>query len=101
MAPAETLPVVTLAVAEKVLRDIARRNGETIKKRRSQTLKDNYGNGYAVIEPNRNLLLSGGQTSDGCDLSLPDLAKRYEADENNTTWQKIVIKSIRKDRVSE
>ena len=93
--------MVTLATAEKVLRDIARRNGESIKKRRSKILKEHFGIGYGVIDPNRNVLLSGGQTSDGCDFALSDLAKWYESDENNTTWQRTVINAALNESIAE
>jgi len=99
--PEVNLPEVKLASAEKVLRDIAKRNGEVIRKRRSVTLKENLGDGYAVIDPDRNMLLSGGNTSDGCDLSLADLADRYRKDGKKTPWQGLVIKAIQAGKISE
>lgn len=100
--PGEHLPEVALATAEKVLRDIAKRNGETIRKRRSVTLKELQGDGYAVIEPMRNLLLAGGDSGaqDGCGLSLGELAERYRDADGNTPWQNIVIKAILADKIS-
>lgn len=86
-------------MAEKVLRDIARRNGHLIRKRRSPTLKAHYGDGYAIIDRERNWLLSGAKTSDGCDLSLDGLAQWYQDDKDNTGWQRIVIESILADKV--
>jgi len=88
------LPEISIAIAEKVLRDIARRNGEAIRKRRSSTLKQIHGDGYAVMDPNLNVLLSGGRSPDGCDLSLNELAAWYRKDKANTSWQRIVIESI-------
>ena len=85
---------VKLATAEKVLRDIARRNGEVIRKRRSQALKEQHGAGYGIIDANTSGLLSGGMTQDGCDMALEDVAEWYKGDERNTPWQNVVIKSI-------
>lgn len=90
-----------LAVAEKVLRDIARREDEAIKKRRSQILIQNYGMGYAVYDPVRNCLLSICTTQDGCDFSLEEVAMRYEDCERNTPWQKMVIASIKAGSVQD
>jgi hypothetical protein len=98
---AESLPKVTLGAAEKVLRDIARRNGEVIRKRRSRTLKEYFGPGYGILDPQRNFWLSSAQTHDGCDLSLADLAKWYEDTDHNTPWQRIVIKAILAGKVSD
>lgn len=99
--PGGYLPEVKLASAEKVLRDIAKRNGEAIKKRRSVTLKEISGEGYAVIDPKRNLILNRCTSQDGCDLSLADLAERYRKDGKNTAWQRTVIKAILVGKVSE
>lgn len=98
--PAISLPEFTLATAEKVLRDIARRDGEAIRKRRSRILKEQFGDGYAVIDPRTNVLLSGGRTQDGCDLGLGELAKWYQGDEKNTLFQNLVIASILAGKVS-
>jgi len=95
------LPGVTLAVAEKSLRDIARRNGEAIHKRRSVTLKNAQGDGYCVIDPTRNIILHQSFSRDGCDLSLSDLAARYRKDNKNTGWQQIIIKAILAGKISE
>ena len=97
----EALPEVSLATAEKVLRDIARRNKTTIRKRRSATLKEHLGNGYAVIDPCRNFILSGGMTQDGCDLDLAGLAQWFKDDKKNTPWQRTVINAIAKGRVKD
>jgi hypothetical protein len=94
-----TLPVVTVATAEKTLRDIARRNGEVIRKRRSFTLKKHFGDGYCILDL-QNRILSGARMHDGCDLSLAQLAAWYK-DKANTPWQKTVIQSAIKGRVAE
>jgi len=100
-APEEFLPEVQLATAEKVLRDIAKRNDHVLRKRRSPTLKTQLGDGYAVIDPFRNSLLSSpGLSRDACDLSLVDLAEWYKDDENNTPWQRTVIKAILAGKVA-
>jgi hypothetical protein len=91
---------VTLAIAEKIIRDIARREGEAIKKRRSRTMIGLYGTGYMVFEPNRNVLLSSGDL-DGFSESLADLAKRYEDCERNTAWQNLVLAAIKNNRVEQ
>jgi hypothetical protein len=99
------LPMVSRPKAEKILRDIARREGEAIKKRRSRTLIEHFGDGYMVYEPNRNFVISGcngfgGAGQDGCGNTLADLAARYE-EKANTSWQRIVLASVKAGRVSE
>ena len=104
MSNQSQLPMVSLSVAEKVLRDIARREGEAIKKRRSRTMISNYGPGYMIYDPRRNTVLSGtigAAGQDGCGDSIIDVASRYEDSEGNTPWQKIVIASIKAGRVRE
>ena len=96
---AGSLPKISLEAAEKALRDIARRNGESIRKRRSVSLKKQFGDGYGVIDSSHNILVSGGDTPDGCDLTLKQLAKRYEADADSTPWQHIVIKAVLSGKV--
>jgi hypothetical protein len=98
--PGNNLPEVKLAVAEKVFRDIARRCGEYIRKRRSATLKEQFGDGYMVTDLHTNVVLNGVTSHDGCDLGLVDLAKWYEDVEENTRWQKTVIKSVLAGRVN-
>lgn len=98
------LPIVSLKIAEKVLRDIARREDEAIKKRRSRTMIEHYGPGYMVYDPARNAVLSGGgggAGQDGCGDSLIDLALRYDKCKRNTPWQNIVLASIKKGRVKD
>lgn len=93
-----SLPLVTLAVAEQTLRSIAKREGEGIRKRRSGTMIEHFGEGYMVYEPMRNLLLSGSggyNGQDGCGDSLADVALRYEGCEDNTNRQNQVIASIK------
>jgi|ERR1041385_1895625 hypothetical protein len=98
LVPGAILPEVPLAIAEKILRDIARRNGEWIKKRRSSTMKEHYGDGYMVIDPQTNCLLSPGGL-DGFEMTLGDLAERYGGDRKNTTWQRTVIKAVMAGKV--
>ena len=99
--PVANVPEVKMAAAEKVLRDIARRIGEGIRKRRSEVLKNALGNGYGVFDLQTNTWLTSGMTSDGCDLSLPELAQRYEDDEKNSRWQRVVIKGVLAGRIAE
>src|ERR1043166_8968455 len=99
------LPMVSMAIAEKVLRDIARREGEAIKKRRSRTQIDHYGPGYMIYDPYHNTVLSGshgpGGHNDCCGNTLSDLATRYESRKRNTPWQCIVLSAIKAGRVKE
>lgn len=104
MKTPKNLTVISISIAEKVLRDIARREGEAIKKRRSRVMIEHYGSGYMVFDPVTNFALSGvcglaGQ--DGCGDSLKDLAERYEGCERNTHWQKIVLAAVKQGRIAE
>lgn len=99
---AENLPPVTLSVAEKVLRDIARRNGHGIKKRRSKFWKEHHGPGYMIFDTRTNCIVNGAiRTQDGCDLSLKDVAEFYAEDKDTTHWQRTVIKSVISGRCQE
>lgn len=97
------IEIVTISIAEKILRTIARREGETIKKRRSRTMIEQFGVGYSVHDPYRNFILlgaGGGLGQDGFGCSLQDLADRYKACERNTSWQNTVLASIKANRLS-
>ena len=99
---AANLPPVKLETAEKTLRDIARRNGEIIRKRRSKILKERFGSGYALIDAITNCYVSGTCTEqDGCDWGLETIAKYYKDDDDNTPWQRIVIASVLADKVED
>jgi hypothetical protein len=91
--------VITQAQAENALRAIARRNGQTIRKRRSSVLKQQYGAGYGIVDIDRNYLLSGGMTSDGCDFYLENVARFYKDDPDNTAHQNKVIAAVLDDLI--
>lgn len=101
----QKVPKVSLAIAEKVIRDIARREGEGIRKRRSKTMIELFGPGYMVFDRMQNILLAGNvggqEGQDGCGESLEGLAERYEQSENNTPWQKMVIAAIKAGEIAE
>jgi hypothetical protein len=96
-----SMPEIPIQTAEKTLRDIAKRNGEAVRKRRSSFLKQQMGGGYCVSDRNSNLILSGASTHDGCDLSLEDLADWYKDDKNNTSWQRTVVNAILNNSINE
>jgi hypothetical protein len=54
-----------------------------------------------VFDLQRNAVIAGapGPGNDGCNETLADVADRYENDEKNTPWQRIVIKAIQAGRV--
>ena len=97
--PEGDLPQIRLAIAENVLRTIARCWGEAIKKRRAGFLREQLGDGYGVVDVARNFLIFHSVSPDGYDLSLCDVAGRYEDDPENTPWQRRVIKAILEERI--
>lgn len=97
--PPSTNDVITLTQAETTLRTIARRNGQTIRKRRSSVLKQQYGAGYGIVDIDLNSLLSGGMTSDGCDFCLENVARFYKYEPDNTAHQNKVITAVLNDMI--
>lgn len=97
--PPSTNDVITLTQAETTLRTIARRNGHRIQKRRSDTMQQAYGMGYGIVDIDRNSLLSGGMTSDGCDFCLENVARFYKDDPDNTAHQNKVIAAVLADLI--
>lgn len=80
-----------LASVEKVIRDIARREGEALKVwRGSMQQRGRYG----VIDPNKNCIIVEH-------ADLEDLAERYEDCERNTPWQRVVLRAAKEGGVAE
>lgn len=94
-------PEISLSIAENVMRTIARRKGEAIRKRRSPSMKRMFGDGYMIVDVASNFILSGGRTHDGCDLSLKCLASHYAGNKENTDWQETVLRAVLAGQVAE
>lgn len=94
----KTQNTIPLSVAESTLHSIAQREGEKIRKRRSQPLIERFGLGYQVTDPETRLILEGGgpgiENQDGRGATLEDLAERYRDCEGNTPRQRAVLAAI-------
>lgn len=92
---------IRLADAEATIRALVKRDGLSLKKRRSKKLTERYGIAYALVDTTTNTLVghTAGDAQDGCCHSLESIAEDYRDDKKNTARQNQILAAVFEGRV--